>query len=62
LEELRVYQDAKVESRIEEGRSLIIRQLTCKVGKISKSLVTKIEELPLNSWKNWVKLCYISPV
>jgi len=51
LEESRVYQDAKVEGReegrIEEARSLIIRQLTCKVGKMSKSLVTKIEQLPL---------------
>jgi len=47
LEESRVYQDAKVEGRIEEGQSLIIRLLTCKVGKISKSLLTKIEELPL---------------
>ncbi len=47
LEESRVYQDAKVEGRIEEGRSLVIRLLNRKVGKLSQPLLTKIEELSL---------------
>jgi len=51
LEESRVYQDAKVEGRVEgrveEGRSLVIRQLNRKVGKLSKPLLTKVEALSL---------------
>jgi predicted transposase/invertase (TIGR01784 family) len=51
LEESRVYQDAKVEGRVEgrveEGRSLVIRLLNRKVGKLSKPLLTKVEALSL---------------
>ncbi len=47
LEESRIYQDAKVEGRVEEGQSLIIRQLNRKVGKLSQPLLTKIEALSL---------------
>jgi predicted transposase YdaD len=47
LEESRVYQDAKVEGRVEERRSLVIRLLNRKVGKLSKPLLTKVEALSL---------------
>jgi predicted transposase YdaD len=51
LEESRVYQDAKVEGReegrIEEGRSIVTRQLNRKLGKLPATTIPKIKELSL---------------
>jgi len=51
LEESRVYQDAKVEGRVEgrkeEGRSLVTRILNRKLGKLPKAVLPKIEALSL---------------
>jgi predicted transposase YdaD len=55
LEESRVYQDAKAEGKavgitegqLQEGRSLIIRQIKRRIGKVFPSLQSKIETLSL---------------
>jgi predicted transposase/invertase (TIGR01784 family) len=51
LEETRVYQEAKEEGREEEGqrqRSLLLRQLTRCVGKLSKKVKSRIDRLSLD--------------
>ena len=47
LEESRVYQDAKVEGRIEEVLSIVTRQLNRKLGKLPTTTIPKIKELSL---------------
>lgn len=50
IQETRVYQEAKAEGEkkgIERERSLILRQLTRKVGDIPQDLRSRIDQLPL---------------
>lgn len=47
LEQTRVYQEAKAEGREEGERSLILRQLTRRVGEVPESVRTQIESLSL---------------
>ena len=51
LEETRVYQEAKAEGKaegqLEEGRSLILRQLSRRIGSVSTVLQARIQNLSL---------------
>lgn len=47
LKETRVYREIKEEGREEEARSLIIRQLTRRMGDLSQDIRDRIDTLPL---------------
>ncbi len=47
LEQTRVYQEAKEEGREEEAKSLILRQLTRRVGELPESVRIQIDTLSL---------------
>jgi predicted transposase YdaD len=47
LSESRVLREERQEGRQEEGRSLVLRLLTRRVGSVPKRLVAQIQELSL---------------
>jgi predicted transposase YdaD len=48
LEQTRVYQDAKAEGKAEEGRSLVLKQLTRKLGTpIDLALQSRVNSLTI---------------
>lgn len=48
LEQTRVYQDAKAEGKAEEGRALVLKQLTRKLGRpIEPDLQSRVNSLPI---------------
>jgi predicted transposase/invertase (TIGR01784 family) len=52
LRETRVYREIKEEGREEEGRSLILRQLTRRVGELPQDVRSRIETLSLEQLEN----------
>jgi len=47
LKQTRVYQEALEEGRLEEGATLVLRQLARRVGQISPEMLKLIQQLPL---------------
>ncbi|MGF1676918.1 MAG: DUF2887 domain-containing protein [Rivularia sp. (in: cyanobacteria)] len=52
LKETRVYREIKQEGRQAEAQSLILRQLTRRVGELSQQVRSRIEILPLEQLEN----------
>ncbi|MBE9212896.1 DUF2887 domain-containing protein [Plectonema cf. radiosum LEGE 06105] len=52
LKETRVYREIKQEGRQAEAQSLILRQLTRRVGELSQQVRSRIETLPLEQLEN----------
>ena len=48
LQQTRVYQEAKAEGKAEEGKSLVIKQLTRKLGSITLQLQAQVNSLPID--------------
>jgi predicted transposase/invertase (TIGR01784 family) len=48
LQQTRVYQDAKADGRAEEGQSLVLKQLTRKLGNISPEVRSRVNSLTLD--------------
>jgi predicted transposase/invertase (TIGR01784 family) len=48
LQQTRVYQEAKAEGKAEEGRYLVIKQLTRKLGNLNPQLLDRVNSLPID--------------
>jgi predicted transposase YdaD len=48
LQQTRVYKDAKAEGRTEEGQSLVLKQLTRKLGSISPEVRSRVNSLTID--------------
>ncbi len=47
LQQTRIYQEAKAEGIVEEGRSLVIKQLTRKLGNLTSQLCDRVNSLQI---------------
>ena len=52
LKQTRVYQEALEEGEHLATKSLVLRQLNCKLGEISQDIQARIEELSLTQLEN----------
>jgi predicted transposase YdaD len=48
LQQTRVYQDAKADGRTEEGQSLVLKQLTRKLGNINPEVRSRVNSLTID--------------
>jgi predicted transposase YdaD len=47
LEETRVYQEANADGRLQEAQSLVLRQLSKRLGSVSPALQSQLQSLSL---------------